>query len=350
MSMPRDPFSTLRETLRWRVALMLSVVIIVLMIALGLLNTHLGLADTAFLAWAVLAIVSGTLLAMLALPRNFGSALFFGVIASALVAVIAYGFYHQRPMQHWAYVFPPVIAFLLRSGPALLTMLLYGVYASIIGSTQMPMIDVVRFASGYGLLACFLYTYALLEERAATLLRYHSDHDALSDCLNRRTFNETLASIDREHERCSFLLIDIDHFKSINDQRGHLFGDRIITEVAAVLMANIPEGARLYRYGGEEFAVILFQSNTELGLPLAERLREAVAHTDFHDLKVSVSIGVAHWNLSQGAATNALGAADSALYTAKQAGRNQVVCAATVESSAARVAAVGAPYPGHNRR
>ncbi len=323
-----DSFLGLREQLRWRMALVLVILIIVLMVALGTLNTRLGLTDTAFLSWAVLAIMSGCLIAMLALPRDLGGRLFFVVTALALIGVIAFGYYYQRPMQHWAYIFPAVIAFLLPSRMALALMLAYGVYVSFISAQLMASIEVVRFASGYGLLVCFLYTYALLEERAAALLHYHSAHDALSGCLNRRTFNETIAQIEQRHDRCTFLLIDIDHFKQINDQRGHLFGDRIITAVAAVLSQTLEGQARLYRYGGEEFAVLWLEANLDAGIALAERIRATVAAEDFHGLKVTVSIGVSHWTLNDGAIAGALGRADDALYSAKHQGRNCVVGAA----------------------
>lgn len=319
----------LRETLRWRVALGLGALVILLMIGLGIFNVRHGYADTALLAWAVLAIVSGCMVAVLALPRSLGGSIFFGVVAVTLILVIAFGAWHQRPMQHWAYLFPPVIAFLLRANLALAAMLAFGVYASWMSATLLPVVDVVRFSSGYGLLVCFMYTYALLEERAAAMLRFHSDHDALSNCLNRRTFNEALADIEREQDRCSFALIDIDHFKAINDQRGHLVGDRMITEVAAVLGRELDARTPLYRYGGEEFALMSTQLDEASALEVAERLRRAVAEHDFSGIAVTVSIGVGSWHARHGSIAAALSRADQALYAAKHRGRNCVVAASS---------------------
>lgn len=323
----RDSYSMLRESLRWRVALALGSLVIVLMIALGIFNTRNGYADTAFLAWAVLAVVSGCMVAVLALPRGLGGSFFFTVVAVILILVFAFSAWHQRPMQHWAYLFPPVIAFLLRSNLALLAMLAFGVYASWITAALVPLVDVVRFSSGYGLLVCFMYTYALLEERAAAMLRFHSDHDALSNCLNRRTFNEAMADIEQQHDSCTFALIDIDHFKAINDQRGHLVGDRMITEVAAALGRELDATTPLYRYGGEEFALMSTQLNEAQGLELAERLRRAVAERDFSGIAVTVSIGVATWHARHSSIAAALSIADQALYAAKRGGRNRVVAA-----------------------
>ena len=322
----RDSFTLLREEMRWRVAVVLSVLIALLMTTLGIINTRLSTPDTALLAWAVLGIALVCLFALLRLPKQQGGTVFFVTIAVLLVAVMAYGMAYGRTMQHWAYIFPPLLVFLMRSGPALAGMVLFGVYASAMIAPNAHVIDIIRFASGYGLLVCFMYTYALLQEKAAVLLRHHSDHDALSNCLNRRTFNETMEQLDEGHgnvSSCTLLLIDIDHFKAINDQHGHLVGDGVITQVAAELARVLPPGTPLFRYGGEEFAVMLADAGADAGAQLAERLREAVAQARFDGQHVTVSIGVALWQRGQGSVATALDRADRALYEAKDAGRNR---------------------------
>lgn len=322
----RDSYSTLRVNLRWRVALSLGVLTLLLMLVLGAYNTHNGYADTAFLAWAVLAVVAGCVIALLALPRALGGDIFFGVVAVMLVLVIGFGWQHDRSMHHWAYTFPPVMVFLARPNPALVAMLAFGVYTSVLTAQLLPALDVVRFASGYGMLVFFMYAYALLEERASAMLRFHSNHDALSNCLNRRTFNEALVEVERDHERCTFLLIDVDHFKTINDQRGHLVGDQVITAVAATLRRALEGSAALYRYGGEEFALMI-DTDEAAGVAIGERLREAVAAEDFAGLQITVSIGVATWRVRDGSVAATLSRADEALYAAKAAGRNRVAAA-----------------------
>ena len=199
--------------------------------------------------------------------------------------------------------------------------------ASWITALLLPPIEVVRFSSGYGLMVCFMYTYALLQEQAAKLLRYHSDHDALSNCLNRRTFNEALdrlASGQGGFRSCEFLLIDIDHFKAINDRHGHLVGDRVITQVAAELGRHLLADAPLFRYGGEEFAVMLVDAEEGAGGALAERLRSVIEQGDFQGVKVTISVGVSRWHAGTGKVESALQKADEALYAAKRAGRNRV--------------------------
>ena len=328
----RDSYAQLREQMRWQVALVLGSLIVVLMVALTALNVSLGYQDTARLAVVIL--VAGVALvgALLLLPRGPGGIVFFSVIGVLLVFVPVYGWYFGRGMQHWAYVFAPVLVFLWRSGPALVGMVVYGVFTTVLFASFLPLIDVVRFSAGYGLLVCFMYTYALLQERAAAMLRYHSDHDALSNCLNRRTFNEMIDALEHRVDgvrRCTFLLIDIDHFKAINDSHGHLVGDRIITEVAAALGRALGPDTPLFRYGGEEFSVLLSGADAAAGSELAERLRAALASGDFHGVPVTASIGVAEWRDGEGAVTAALAAADRALYEAKRTGRNRVVVAAS---------------------
>jgi diguanylate cyclase (GGDEF)-like protein len=326
--MRRDSFTILRETLRWRVALVLGALIMILMIGLGVFNTVNGFHDTARLAWVVLATSGGCVAALLLLPRQLGGTVFFGMIAVLLVAVMAFGALTGRTMHHWAFIFPPVLIFILRAGPALVAMIAFGAYTCWLIAPLLPPVDTVRFGSSFGLLICFMYTYALLEERAAAMLRYYSDHDALSNCLNRRTFNEAvehLATSANADTRCTFLLIDIDHFKSINDQHGHLVGDRIITEVAATLGRVLDPGTPLYRYGGEEFSVLMTGADAAAGAALAEQLRATVAASDFHGVRVTISVGVAEWRAADGSISAALGRADRALYDAKRGGRDRVV-------------------------
>jgi diguanylate cyclase (GGDEF)-like protein len=194
----------------------------------------------------------------------------------------------------------------------------------VVTATLLSGIEVIRFASGYGLLVCFMFTYALLQERAAAMLRFHSDHDALTNCLNRRTFNEALDELQQRGGSAAFALIDIDHFKSINDQHGHLIGDRAITEVAARLGQELDGSTALYRYGGEEFALLLEGATLARARELAERLRHAVAATPLAGLSLTVSIGVAEWAGRPAPIAEALARADMALYQAKRNGRNCV--------------------------
>jgi diguanylate cyclase (GGDEF)-like protein len=173
-----------------------------------------------------------------------------------------------------------------------------------------------------------MYAYAMLQQQAASMLRYHSSHDALSGCMNRRTFNQAVDSVadsKGRQARCEFLLLDIDHFKSVNDEHGHLVGDQVIAGVAATMKSVLGPDIPLFRYGGEEFSVMLVDQAEGAGIVLAERLRLAVEKADFDGVHVTVSIGVAGWRNASTRLQSLLQQADDALYAAKRGGRNRVV-------------------------
>lgn len=153
-----------------------------------------------------------------------------------------------------------------------------------------------------------------------------SQRDTLTGLLNRQTFDRQLMRISQtETEAPRWLaVLDIDHFKRINDTYGHLYGDEVL-----ILMARIMDqcfrGADLkFRYGGEEFVVVLSPTHAEGAMLALERFREEVAHYDFPQVgRVSVSIGVTRL-LPSGDVHALFECADKALYFAKANGRNQV--------------------------
>jgi diguanylate cyclase (GGDEF)-like protein len=339
----RSSYAEMREILRWRVAIVLVALMSTLMVTLGIVNTRMGLADTALLAWIVFGLNALSFAALLVLPRRVGSTLFFGTILALTVFAVVFGWWNDRPLYYWGYLFPPVVVFLLRPWSALAAMLAYGAFVIGVTATQVVVIEVVRFASVYGLMICFVTTYALLEERASRQLRELGDRDGLTGCFNRRSFNEALARLATprgEAVALGVLLADVDHFKAINDQRGHLEGDRVLVAVADTLARglqaeSVAGRATLYRYGGEEFAVIARgRSAAELGL-LAEALRSAIAAggSGLAPGEVTISIGAAGWWQGSEAPEAALQRADEVLYEAKRAGRNRVV----VSGAASRI-------------
>jgi two-component system, cell cycle response regulator len=157
--------------------------------------------------------------------------------------------------------------------------------------------------------------------------------DSLTGLFNHRHTIELLA---REVERAgryavgvSALMIDIDHFKTINDQHGHLAGDAVLREVARLLRDALRTVDSVGRYGGEEFLVLLPHTPPDEALRTAERLRRSVEEHAFRagkrELRVTISVGVATWTQGDVPAPEALiREADQALYRAKGRGRNQV--------------------------
>jgi two-component system cell cycle response regulator len=164
-------------------------------------------------------------------------------------------------------------------------------------------------------------------------LEHLASHDALTGCLNRRALGETL---EREWDRSvryglvlSALLIDIDHFKLVNDTHGHLAGDGVLRQLGDALRREVRSVDTVGRYGGEEFVVLLPETAPDGAVTFAERVRQRIELTAFgtpdHPLSVTVSIGVA--SVPDPRATTPetfLSLADAALYRAKDDGRNVV--------------------------
>jgi two-component system cell cycle response regulator len=157
--------------------------------------------------------------------------------------------------------------------------------------------------------------------------------DGLTQVHNKRYLLEFL---EREMARCSrhsrslsLVLFDIDHFKGVNDKFGHLAGDSVLREMAALLKTKVRKDECLARYGGEEFALVLPETTRENALYLADKLRRLVEanHFKFENkrLPVTFSAGVAELQRSQESSLAFLKAADERLYEAKHRGRNQVV-------------------------
>jgi len=162
--------------------------------------------------------------------------------------------------------------------------------------------------------------------------------DQLTGLHNRRYMARHLDSLISNAQRSSkplaFLIMDIDHFKSVNDTHGHDIGDEVLREFANRISANIRGIDLACRYGGEEFVVVMPDTDVDFAYTIAERLRHSVETTPFEisrtpgALNLTISIGIA---ASQGADDNAdklLHRADQALYRAKREGRNRVIKAA----------------------
>jgi len=150
--------------------------------------------------------------------------------------------------------------------------------------------------------------------------------DGLTGVNNRRHFfdlaRRQLSLARRNHRPLAALMIDIDHFKRINDTHGHGAGDDVIRTVAQTLQGSIRDPDVLGRYGGEEFAVIMSEMHGD-AIEIAERLRAAVASGPIGSIRVTVSIGVAELKPDD-ELEGLLARADEALYSAKAAGRDCV--------------------------
>jgi len=173
------------------------------------------------------------------------------------------------------------------------------------------------------------------ELRAKSDLMSHlSTTDAVTGLRTRRYASEVL-SIEVLRARrygapLSILMADLDHFKQVNDEYGHLAGDEVLAEVSKVLLGQLRATDVAGRYGGEEIIVILAQNDADGAEVLAERWRMSVEGRTFEapdgrPIRVQLSVGVATWDASMSNGEALIARADSALYEAKARGRNQVV-------------------------
>jgi len=155
--------------------------------------------------------------------------------------------------------------------------------------------------------------------------------DSLTNVLNRNAYNLKIGQLVHEFkrykEKWALLVLDIDHFKKFNDTYGHKTGDKVLKSVAATVSNSIRVSDHIFRYGGEEFVVILSRINKETTKKLSEKIRREIERDYFVDgdnkLKVTMSIGAAIIT-PEDTETSLFERADKALYQAKQNGRNQI--------------------------
>jgi diguanylate cyclase (GGDEF)-like protein len=166
-------------------------------------------------------------------------------------------------------------------------------------------------------------------QRQNVELEQLATRDPLTACFNRRSFFEQFeahwSNSSRHNYSLSCVMLDIDHFKSINDTFGHQAGDKVLKQIAQVLHSAARDGDVVCRYGGEEFAVLLPHVGIDDATSAAERFRAAIEAFRFPDMTVTASLGVSTRNGETQDPQELLEQADKSMYVAKRGGRNQVV-------------------------
>ncbi len=158
--------------------------------------------------------------------------------------------------------------------------------------------------------------------------------DGLTGVFNRRYFETQLVGevtrATRYGKIGSMLMIDLDHFKAVNDEFGHLLGDEVLRQISTTFWKHLRKVDVVCRYGGEEFAIILPETSAESALGVAEKLRRATSRLEVPGVPrpVTISVGVSEYPANGSSRDEVVAAADAALYAAKTAGRNCVRCAA----------------------
>jgi diguanylate cyclase (GGDEF)-like protein/PAS domain S-box-containing protein len=179
-----------------------------------------------------------------------------------------------------------------------------------------------------------LSALALANVRLRENLRYQSIRDPLTGLYNRRYLEDFLFKqinqAERTHEPLTILMLDLDHFKKINDTYGHEAGDTILKQLGSILQSDIRSGDIAARFGGEEFIIVFYNTDTTTAKKRAESIRNAVAliQTKYGAQPIgpiTISIGIAEYPAHGRTAPELIENADKALYIAKKNGRNQVV-------------------------
>ncbi len=203
--------------------------------------------------------------------------------------------------------------------------------------TQMTVNSNLNVGSAFAYVLLSLAFHAtlmvLVVTRLVADLQRLSRRDGLTGLLNRRALEDALLAqfqrSRRSGEPFSVLMLDVDHFKGINDEHGHAVGDLALKHLSALLLAHMREVDRLARFGGEEFLVLLPGLALADALPVAERLRAVVAQAPMPlagvTITLSVSIGMAEWGGAPDEPSRLLVRADAAMYQAKRHGRDRVV-------------------------
>jgi len=197
-----------------------------------------------------------------------------------------------------------------------------------------------------GTLGAMIHARAIEERRiqAEALLVEQATRDTLTGLLNRRGFFEAadtaVAQARRYHRHITLAVLDLDHFKQVNDTHGHAGGDAVLSEVSQQMKRCFRESDVLARLGGEEFVVLLTETSAEAARIALERLRVAVEALDIthggRSIRVTTSIGACDWSEQTRSVDDWLAEADTALYQAKNGGRNRV-CMANLPVTGAEV-------------
>lgn len=234
----------------------------------------------------------------------------------------------------FAWSFPLVLAyiFVFSSRAALMFNTFFVSAVIFIGSTTIDHEILVRQAVGLVMTVIFGMVFSKVIQDQRSLLERAAYVDVLTGALNRRGMLNAIAQHISQYQRHpeispSLILIDVDHFKVINDQHGHGVGDDVLASIAKIIMNHIRKEDLFFRFGGEEFLILTAWTELNAALKMAESLRDMIEQHQFGiSQRVTISCGIAELQADDNEASW-IDRADRALYQAKQIGRNRVVSA-----------------------
>ncbi len=195
---------------------------------------------------------------------------------------------------------------------------------------QMGAVDYITKPVRPSIVLARVNTHVTLKRQRDTL-KAIALKDQLTDLYNRyyllEAAEQRMANAIRHDDPMSLLLMDIDHFKQVNDQHGHLIGDDVLKSLALLLTENCRKEDIAARFGGEEFVILLGHCDQVFAAQKAESIRREVEQLNPQGLPITVSVGVAQFSINDETIERLLDRADRALYQAKEQGRNRVIVA-----------------------
>jgi diguanylate cyclase (GGDEF)-like protein len=233
-------------------------------------------------------------------------------------------------LQDLYFLYPVVVLafFLMAPLHALLVGSIASCFVAFYIHPELPTFETLKFLFSILGTAFLSFTFAWQRNRQRDLLEQQSRLDPLTGAGNRRALHEQLEELisihDRDKQPMSLIILDLDDFKDINDQHGHLIGDAVLKRLTKIITQRIRTTDHLYRYGGDEFMILANHSDAETTRILAEDIRSLVNEDKtLADTSLGVSIGISEYRPSE-KADDWLHRADSAMYSVKRNGKNAV--------------------------
>jgi diguanylate cyclase (GGDEF)-like protein len=262
------------------------------------------------------------------------------VVASGLVfALYVLGVFTQLPVHPgkmaWVSIFPFIYFYLMGLRFGLLLSLLsialmpaaFIAYRYWTGEEHSTFYDLLQGLGGFGLATVLAYKYEQIRAGQEQLLKYFAENDQLTGLLNRRGFFNLagIAYLQAKRFKQSFAVIflDLDNFKQLNDTMGHEAGDNLLKEIALILRSVTRSVDTVARWGGEEFIILLMQSDESGARQAGGKICSAISSHDFSSGRATVSVGIAIHDQSE-LLDETISRADRAMYQAKREGKNRV--------------------------
>ncbi|MBA6389989.1 GGDEF domain-containing protein [Colwellia sp. BRX10-3] len=284
-----------------------------------------------------LVVVTATFFTFVYITRQVDTA---KLVLSSFFAVAIVSIVAIRGQSHLFWLYPCMIAFyyILPARPAGIICFIAIMLIALILWPVTSTLEFLTITLTLFLTALFAYVIFNNYSKTNSKLALLASIDPLTSSGNRRALDlkleKILADQNRESSKVSLLLLDLDHFKKINDNYGHANGDIVLVELVELIQKSSRALDALYRYGGEEFIILPLKVDLVEATKVAEKLRALIAKTTFaDDISVTVSIGVAQYRAAESAEAW-ISRADAALYLAKDSGRNRVVAETEVTEKA----------------